>query len=126
MQNLAGNSNARNSAPATPAIPAAPVWGGSSPADVTSSAPSEYTRVIESSAARAAGAPVPSFSPQGTGGAPAAVGLPIAAAPKLPAPPAPPAAPTRLQAMLPWLLAANGVLLLLLIVLAFVFLRHHH
>jgi hypothetical protein len=44
--------------------------------------------------------------------------------------PAPPALPTaegktKLQAMMPWLLAINGVLLLLLIALAFLFLRRH-
>ncbi len=84
--------------------------------------------MIQGSAARSAEAPVATFAPAPQSGGGAAVGLPIAA-PQM-AKPAPPALPTaegktKLQAMMPWLLAINGVLLLLLIALAFLFLRRH-
>ncbi len=104
----------------------APFFAGG--AQVSSTGPSEFTRVIQGSAARSAQAPVATFAPAPQSGGGAAVGLPIAA-PQMaqPAAPALPAAEgkTKLQAMMPWLLAINGVLLLLLIVLAFMFLRRH-
>jgi hypothetical protein len=112
--------------PAAPATPAqTPFFDTAGPA--FSQGESEYTRILRTSAARSAEAPVPTFAPAPQSGA--SVGLPIAA-PQLPKP-APPALPaaaakTKLQAMMPLLLAANGVLLLLLIVLAVLFFRHHH
>ena len=110
-------------APQQPA--AAPFFQGNS-GSLAASGPSEYTRILQGSAARSAGDAVPTFAPQ-SAASPAAVGLPIAAVPKPAAPALPePAGKTRLQAMMPWLLAANGLLLLLLIVLALLFLRHHH
>jgi hypothetical protein len=115
--------------PAPPAVPAqAPFFDNTGPA--FSQGESEYTRIIRTSASRSSEAPVPTFAPAPQTGGSASVGLPIAA-PQLPkpSPPALPAAPpvkTKLQAMMPLLLAANGALLLLLIVLAVLFLRHHH
>jgi hypothetical protein len=117
-------------APASQPAPAAPTPAPQAPffesgASLASAGPSEFTRIIQGSAARSREVPVASFAPapQASGGA--AIGLPIAA-PQVPKPPAPPAAEakTKLQQMMPWLLAANGLLLLLLIVLAVLFLRH--
>jgi hypothetical protein len=89
-----------------------------------SSGPSEFTRIIQGSEARSSAAPVATFAPAPQAGGGPAVGLPIAA-PQMPKAEPPPAPRTKLQSMLPWLLAINGILVLLLIVLAVLFLRRH-
>jgi hypothetical protein len=121
MQSLASPGASK---PAAGPAAQAPFFSGG--AELASAGPSEFTRVIQGSAARSAQASVATFTPAPPGGGGAAVGLPIAA-PQMPKPPAPPAAEakTTLQKLMPWLLLANGLLLILLIVLAVVFLKRH-
>jgi hypothetical protein len=122
MQSLASPGASKPAA----AVPPAQTPFFSENAKLSTAGPSEFTRVIQGSAARSAQAPPATFAPAAPSSGGAAVGLPIAAPqmPKLPAPPAA-EAKTTLQKLMPWLLAANGLLLLLLVVLAVVFLKHH-
>jgi len=122
MQSLASPGASKPAAAAPPAQ--TPFF--SENAKLSTAGPSEFTRVIQGSAARSAQAPPATFTPAAPSSGGAAVGLPIAT-PQMPKPPAPPAVEpkTTLQKLMPWLLVANGLLLILLVVLAVVFLKRH-
>lgn len=120
LQSLHGQSSTPS-----PALPAQPRSAGST------DGPSEFTRVMRGSAARSGAEAPAAFTPQ-TGSAPSTSsgGFHIGAAPTVPkvdaAGLAKKATGTRLQRMMPWILAANGILLLVLVALVLLFLHHRH
>lgn len=139
LQSLQRPSESRPSGNATPIPPppaqAPPFERNVADSNPTPAAPSDFTRVMKSAAARAnsAAEPAPAVPQQQDGAVAGMPQFPQAVVPQLPqaAMPqlAPPVVPVRtlLERLAPWLLVINGVLLVLLTVLISLFLlRQHH
>ncbi len=132
LRSLQESSENRSASAAAPSSQSPVTERSSGVSNIPSAGPSEFTRIIQSSAVRASDTPLPvpvsQPAPQPNHVAAALPVVPAATVPHLPSV-VPPivSARTKLEKLTPWLLIINGVLLALLVILAsLLLLRHSH